>query len=91
MVALTLATAQIGLYLVPANYHLTGPEIGYLLADSGAKALIAHERFAQAAISAADDRQLARFAVGAIDGFDRTRRSPRINPPTCPPSARPAR
>ena len=57
-VALTLATAQAGLYLVPANYHLTGAEIGYLLADSGAKAVVAHERFGPAAISAADRKSV---------------------------------
>jgi long-chain acyl-CoA synthetase len=69
-VALTLATAQIGLYLVPANYHLTGAEIGYLLADSGAKALVAHERSAAAATTAADGKELVRFAVGEIAGFE---------------------
>ncbi len=65
-VALTLATSQIGLYLVPANYHLTGGEIAYVLADSGTKVLVAHERFTQAA-EGLDIAQ--RFAVGQINGF----------------------
>ncbi len=65
-VALTLATVQIGLYIVPANYHLTAAEIGYIVGDSEAKILVAHERFAAAAGNLAADQ---RFAVGDIEGF----------------------
>ncbi|MEC9052781.1 MAG: AMP-binding protein, partial [Actinomycetota bacterium] len=36
MVALYLAAMQSGVYLVTLNYHLTEPEIEYILADSGA-------------------------------------------------------
>ena len=36
MLALYLAAMQSGLYLVTLNYHLTAPEVGYILADSGA-------------------------------------------------------
>ncbi len=50
-----LAAAQAGLYLVPVNHHLVGPEIAWIVADSGAKVLIAHERFADAAVAAADE------------------------------------
>ncbi len=67
-----LAAAQCGLYLVPVNHHLVGPEIAWIVADSGAKALIAHERYAEQARSAADEAGLPaarRYAVGAIDGF----------------------
>ena len=35
--ALNLACAQSGLYMVPVNWHLAGPEIAYILSDSGAK------------------------------------------------------
>ena len=42
-----LAASQAGFYLVPVNHHLVGPEIAWIVADSGAKVLIAHERFAE--------------------------------------------
>ncbi|MGW5947961.1 AMP-binding protein, partial [Streptomyces celluloflavus] len=48
-----LAASQAGFYLVPVNHHLVGPEIAWIVADSGAKVLIAHERFADAARRAA--------------------------------------
>ena len=37
-----IATAILGAYAVPINWHLAPEEIGYILHDSGAKALIAH-------------------------------------------------
>lgn len=38
--ALALATAQIGVYLVPINWHLTAYEVDYIVRDCGAKAVI---------------------------------------------------
>jgi len=35
-----LATGQIGLYYVPINWHLTQPEIDYILSDCDAKAVV---------------------------------------------------
>ena len=67
-----LAAVQAGLYLVPVNHHLTGPEIAWIVSDSAAKALIAHESFAEAATAAADEAGLAashRYAVGTVPGF----------------------
>ncbi|WP_335933264.1 acyl-CoA synthetase [Streptomyces sp. PTD5-9] len=67
-----LAAAQAGFYLVPVNHHFVGPEIAWIVSDSGAKALIVHERFASAAIAAADEAGFPadrRYAVGAVDGF----------------------
>ncbi|MFF8600226.1 acyl-CoA synthetase [Streptomyces sp. NPDC015238] len=67
-----LAAAQAGLYLVPVNHHLVGPEIAWIVADSGAKVLLAHERFAEAATAAAEEAGLPagqRYAVGTIPGF----------------------
>lgn len=66
------AAWQIGLYIVMVNWHLTGPEVAYLITDSGARAFVAHERFAEAATEAASTSGLpadACFAVGAVDGF----------------------
>lgn len=67
-----LAASQAGFYLVPVNHHLVGPEIAWIVADSGAKVLIAHERFAEQAVAAADEAELPagqRYAVGTVDGF----------------------
>ncbi|MFC6065266.1 acyl-CoA synthetase [Streptomyces ochraceiscleroticus] len=67
-----LAASQAGFYLVPVNHHLVGPEIAWIVADSGAKALIAHERFGEEARAAADEAGMPaerRYAVGTVDGF----------------------
>jgi len=66
------AALQVGLYYVPVNVHLTAPEIEYILADSGAKAVVAHERYAEAVAKAADAAGIpddARIAIGTVDGF----------------------
>ncbi|MBI2709245.1 MAG: acyl-CoA synthetase [Actinobacteria bacterium] len=72
MYALVFAALQAGWYLTPINFHLAGPEVAYILDDSGAKALVAHERFADVAEAAAKEAALpagARFSVGTIAGF----------------------
>ncbi|MCK2241971.1 MULTISPECIES: acyl-CoA synthetase [unclassified Crossiella] len=72
LLAVFFAALQTGLYFVPVNWHLVGPEINYIIGDSGAKAFVAHERFtesAQAAVDGAAVPEQARFAVGEIDGF----------------------
>jgi long-chain acyl-CoA synthetase len=42
---LFMAVAQAGWYVTPINWHLTAPEVEYILKDSGAKAFFASERF----------------------------------------------
>ena len=37
-----MAAGQLGAYAVPINWHFTPEEAGYILADSGAKVLVAH-------------------------------------------------
>ena len=67
-----LAATQAGFYLVPVNHHFVAPEIAWIVADSGAKVLIAHERFAEPARQAADEAGLPathRYAVGTVEGF----------------------
>ena len=74
LVAAYFAAIQTGLYVVVVNWHLVGPEVAYILADSGAKAFLAHERFADVAVAAADEVELpasARFSVGSVSGFRR--------------------
>ena len=92
MFELYLAALQAGWYLVPINHHLIGPEVAYILTDSGAKAFVAHERFADVALDAADEAELpssACLAVGDIPGFGSFathagRRSPPTTPTTAP-------
>ncbi|MPZ80686.1 MAG: AMP-binding protein [Actinophytocola sp.] len=61
---------QTGLYVVMVNWHLVGAEVAYLIEDSGAKAFVAHERFAEVAADAAARSGVpATFAVGDVPGF----------------------
>ena len=53
LVALYFAALECGLYIVPINWHLTGPEVAYIVEDSEAKVFVGHERFAEAATVAA--------------------------------------
>src|SRR3984957_2482547 len=72
MLEVYLAALQAGWYLVPINHHLVAPEVAYILKDSGAKAFVAHERFADVAVAAADEVGLdaaGRLAVGSVAGF----------------------
>ncbi|MEV6236121.1 acyl-CoA synthetase [Lentzea sp. NPDC051838] len=70
LVAVYFAAYQTGLYVVMANWHLTGAEVAYLVQDSGAKAFVVHERFAAAATEASESLPAdAKYSVGDIDGF----------------------
>jgi long-chain acyl-CoA synthetase len=72
MLAMHFAALQTGLYTVAVNWHLVGPEVAYILGDSGAKAFVSHERFADVATAAAEEAGLpekVRFAVGDVPGF----------------------
>jgi long-chain acyl-CoA synthetase len=72
MIEIYLAALQAGWYLVPINFHLVAPEVAYILRDSGAKAFVAHERFADAAAAAADEAGIdaaGRLGVGDVPGF----------------------
>ena len=67
-----LATLQLGMYLTPINWHLTGPEIAYIVEDSEAKVLIAGGEFAAECTKAAKELSFPAerlFTTGAIAGF----------------------
>ena len=67
-----LATQQIGVYITPVNYHLTGPEIAYILDNCGAEVLVVGEKFGDAARKAVDELgyDLSKcYSVGSIEGF----------------------
>ncbi|MDP1806544.1 MAG: AMP-binding protein, partial [Acidimicrobiales bacterium] len=69
-----LAAMQSGLYLTCINYHLTAPEIAYILGDCEAAVFLASARFGEACAAAADEVGLAadrRLSSGDIDGFRR--------------------
>jgi long-chain acyl-CoA synthetase len=64
---LFLAATQIGLYVTPVNWHLTAPEVAYILQDSGAKVLVCSGESATLSHEAANLAELphaARFLVG---------------------------
>src|SRR5580692_6674946 len=87
MIELYLAALQAGWRLVPINHHLVAPEIAYILKDSGAKVFVAHERFADASIAAADEVGLpaeGRIAVGTVNGFSSYREIRDAQPTTLP-------
>ncbi|MFV2172497.1 acyl-CoA synthetase [Actinomadura sp. LOL_016] len=67
---LYLATLQAGWYYTPINWHLTGPEIGYIVSDSEAKAFFVHERYATEGARAGEAIEAhRRFAFGEVEGF----------------------
>ena len=66
------AAIEIGLYVAPANWHLTGPEVAYIIDNSGSTVFIADERFADVATAAATEAglEMARcYAIGDVPGF----------------------
>lgn len=68
-----LAANQAGMFYTPLNHNLVGAEISYILENSEAKAFIAHEKFAAAAIAAVAENAaegLSCFSVGAIASFE---------------------
>ena len=59
-----------GLYYCPINWHFTPPEIAFIAADSGARAVIGHADLLRAAVDALP-RDAPLLAVGAEpDGID---------------------
>ncbi len=70
--AIHLAITQIGMYMTPINNHLTGPEIAYILEDSGAKVFFGAEAFGEVCRIARDQASFPSercFAIGDVEGF----------------------
>lgn len=91
VLALFMACAQAGWYITPINWHLAAPEIAYIFQDSGAKAIVCHQRFADLARAAADEAGIdhtARFAVGEIETFQPLSALTSGQPTTTPPDRR---
>ncbi len=67
-----MAVFQAGWNFVPLNSNLTAAEVSYILGDAAAKALVADERFAAVAATAAAEAGVpepGRLSVGTITGF----------------------
>ena len=67
-----LAVTQIGMYMTPINNHLTGPEIAFIVQDSGAKVFIGTGRFADACQIAREEIDFPSdksFSLGPVPGF----------------------
>lgn len=65
------ANLRSGFRLTPINWHLSAPEVAYIVGDCQAKAFIAHADFPAAALASVNDRLRYRLAIGGeIEGFD---------------------
>jgi long-chain acyl-CoA synthetase len=67
-----VAATQIGLYVVPINWHLAPGEILYILKDCEARALVTHERFASLTrdvLASLEHCPEVRVSIGPQDGF----------------------
>lgn len=70
--AISIATAQIGAYLVPINWHLAGVEVAYIVKDCEAKVFISHSVVSGVARVALKESKISSdhaFSVGAVSGF----------------------
>lgn len=91
-IELYLASMQVGLYLTCINFHLTGPEIAYIVNDSESKALVVSQRYSSVAIAATADISVPsthRFSVGTVEGFRPYEELTGGQPATPPPDRSP--
>jgi long-chain acyl-CoA synthetase len=65
-----LACMQIGVRLVPVNYHLTQADIEYVLADSGARAVVVDAEVPEAVAAARASGAQLKVALGEVEGFE---------------------
>ena len=85
-----MAATEVGLYVTPINWHLTAPEIAYILEDCGAKLVLAAARTAELCSHAAELAGIAaadRFSVDAVAGF-RSIQQLKAEQATTPPAER---
>jgi long-chain acyl-CoA synthetase len=71
-VAVYLAGISAGLYVVPLNWHLAGPEVDYLIDNSHAKAIVAHAKLGDRRLDtlrAQSRRMKAAVSIGPAHGF----------------------
>ena len=84
-----LACSEAGWYFIPLNTFLTEHEVATIVEHSGARVLVAHERFA-AQVATVDRAALAAaFAVGEIAGFESVDEARAAHPATEPDARTP--
>jgi len=64
----SFACANAGITHVPVNWHLVGPEIAYILADSGSKAVIVGHQFVDEVTRALDDERVTGIDLALVIG-----------------------
>jgi long-chain acyl-CoA synthetase len=65
------ANGRSGFRLTPINWHLSPPEVAYIVGDCQAKAFIAHADFPAAAAASLNDRLVYKLAIGGeLEGFE---------------------
>jgi len=83
-----LACLQIGIIYTPINRSLTADEAAYIITDCGARAFIAEEQFAPAAVGTLDrisSEVSIRLSIGTIPGFENLIEAIAGYPATLPP------
>jgi fatty-acyl-CoA synthase len=65
---LVYASARLGVVLVPVNFMLTGPEVGYILEHSGASGIVAEDALVPVAEAAIGDRPIGIRAAIPLAG-----------------------
>jgi long-chain acyl-CoA synthetase len=91
MVEIALATAQAGLYLTPINYHLTTPEIAYIVGDCEAKVVIwgaQADEVTRAAVAEVGIPESACFSTAPDAGGVRRYEELKAGQPAEPPAER---
>jgi long-chain acyl-CoA synthetase len=84
---LYLAALQAGWYYTPINWHLTGPEIGYIVADSEAQAFFVDERYAEEGLRGVAESGISServFAFGQVEGVSPASQLTEGRPATAP-------
>jgi long-chain acyl-CoA synthetase len=90
MLTVYLAAMQTGLYFVTINYHLTAPEIAYIVENSGASVIVCSERVADVVQEAIGISPAEGFVDGHARGTLRSLAELREGMPATLPEDRPA-
>jgi long-chain acyl-CoA synthetase len=67
---LALACSNSGITFVPVNWHLVGPEIAYIIEDSGSKAVMTGHRFVEEVARALDDDRASGVGLALVAGAE---------------------
>lgn len=71
-VELAIACSQTGIVFVPANWHFVAPELAYVIADSGSRAVVAGHRFAELTSEALADERCSGVELALIASSEPT-------------------